>query len=482
MKILLIQPPGEMKISIGCKRDYSEVRSPLPPLGLLYLAGHLKKNHNVKVLDMAVGQYGSISPIDRPAKSFKRCRSILSYLVGANRFCSLPAEMCCLSELVSFEPDIVGISAVIGLWPTVIDIVNLVKEVNSQIYTVVGGSNVTQYPEETLSHKNIDFVITGLGQFPMMELCNQLEKGKSGEGIENCYVQGKQYESYRTVYSHKLDEFEFPDREATPFKQYYVGFCPENPTTTMVTSMGCPFKCAFCNCHSHHLESRSAGRVVDEIESIHEMGIKSILFEDELFTLIPQRVKQICEDLIERKIKIHWSVKSRIDCVQPWMLELMKEAGCFGIHFGIESGNDSTLERMKKGYNTSQIQHAVQMVKDAGLVCTGNFMLAYPGEDEQDIRNTIAFAKSLFLDIVQFSITLDLPKTELFDEAIASGRRHGDPWSEFTRYPERTDLVEIFSSDLPREKLFEFLDEAHRSTRTLYNIGVENVSRRLSNY
>jgi anaerobic magnesium-protoporphyrin IX monomethyl ester cyclase len=441
MKVLLIQPPGEMKISIGCKRNYSEARSPLPPLGLLYLAGHLKKNHDVKVIDMALGQ-------------------------------------CCLSELISFRPDIVGISAVIGLWPTVVDIVNLVKGVNSSIHTVVGGPNATQYPEETLSHKNIDFVITGLGQFPMMELCNQLEKGESGEGIENCYIQGMQYGTYITKYPHKLDEFELPDREATPFNQYQVGFCPENPTTTMVTSMGCPFKCAFCNSHNHYLEIRSAKRVVDEIEAIQKMGIKSILFEDELFTLISQRVKLICESLIERKIKVHWSVKSRVDFVQPWMLELMKEAGCFNVHFGIESGNESTLKRMKKGYNVDQIRYAVQIIKHAGLTCTSNFMLAYPGESEEDILNTISFAKSLNLDIAQFSITLDLPKTELFDEAIASGRRHGDPWSEFTRHPERTDLVEIFSSELPQEKLFEYLDEAHRETRTLYD-RIEDGSGRL---
>ena len=441
MKVLLIQPSGEMKISIGCKRDYSEVRSPLPPLGLLYLAGHLKKNHNVKVLDMSLPDQG-------------------------------------LSKLYSFEPDVVGIPAVIGLWPTVVNIFNLVKWATPSIYTVVGGPNATQYPEETLSHENIDFLIAGLGQFPMMELCNQLEKGQSGEGIENCYMQGKKYSSFPATYPHKLGEFEFPNRESTPFKQYSVGFCPENPTTTMVTSMGCTFKCAFCNCHDHYLEIRSAERVVDEIEAIYKMDIRSILFEDELFTLIPQRVHQICEGLMERGIKIHWSVKSRVDCVQLWMLELMRKAGCFNIHFGIESGNNSTLKRMKKGYEIDRVMGAVRMVKDAGLSCTANFMLAYPGEDEKDIRNTIAFAKSLDLDIAQFSITLDLPRTELFNEAIASGRRHGDPWSEFTRNPERTDLVEIFSSDLPHEKLFELLDEAHSNTRTLYNVGVENGSRR----
>jgi radical SAM superfamily enzyme YgiQ (UPF0313 family) len=422
-------------------RNYSQkARSPLPPLGLLYLAGHIKKHHTVKTIDMAL----SGQDIDE-----------------------LP------SILESFQPDLVGVPAVIGLWPTVIDIFNLVKKVNPSIYTVVGGPNATQYPEETLSLQVIDFLITGIGQLPLMKLCDQLERGQTGEGIENCYVQGKSYSHYYTAYSknYELDEFEFPDREAVPFRQYHVDFCADNPTTTMVTSMGCPFKCAFCDSHNQRLQMRTAEKVADEMEVIQKMGIKSILFQDELFTLKPQRVRQICENLIERKISLHWSVKSRVDCIQPWMPELMKKSGCFNIHFGIESGNDSTLARMKKGYTTDLVRQAVQTVKAAGLSCSGNFMLAYPGEDEKDIRHTIAFAKELNIDLAQFSITLDLPRTELFADAVRTGRRNGNPWSEFIRNPERVNLVEMFSSELfPSEKLFDFLDDAHSCTKTLFDI------------
>ena len=432
MRVLLIQPPYSDKISLGCARNYStEARSPLPPLGLLYLAGHLKKNHDVKVLDMPLSK-----------QSIYQLESTIS----------------------DFEPDLIGVSVLINSWPVVIDILNWVKWVHPEIVTVVGGSNVTQYLTETISHENVDFAIAGLGQFPLMELCNRLDKDKSG--------------AYCSFYPSKIDDFEFLDREATPFNEYFVGFCPENPTTTMISSTGCPFHCAFCDVHNQQIEIRDADHVVDEMEAISRMGIRSILFNDELFTIDPRRVKQICKSLIERKVKVHWSVKSRIDCIQSWILELMREAGCFNIHFGIESGNDFTLDRMKKGFSVSQIRYAVQAVKDVGMSCTGNFMLGYPGESEEDILNTIDFAKSLNLNLSQFSITMDTPNTELFDEAVAFGRRHGDHWREFTRHPERTDLVEMFSSELSREKLFELLDEAHSNTRTLYNIGVEDGSRR----
>lgn len=441
MKLLLIHPPNTKEVPIGYPRNYStKARSHLPPLGLLYLAGYLQQYHEVKVLDMMVSK----------------------------------ADFEGLSEVLErFQPDIVGITSIIGLWPSVLDVLRTVKQYNPSIQTVVGGPNATQYPVETLSHSNVDYVIVGIGQEPLVQLCNHLEQGKTGEGITNCYRRKKSYVHYHPTYlpDYHLDNFPFPDRTVLPSHHYNIEFCPENPTTTMITSIGCPFKCAFCDCNKQRVQMRSAEKVVDEMEAIELIGIRSILFQDELFTIKPERVRAICEGIIKRKIRLNWSVKSRIDCIRPWMPELMKKAGCFNIHFGIESGNDATLARMKKGYTVAQVREAVKIVKDADLSCTGNFMLAYPGEDEKDVRQTIAFAKELHLDLAQFSLTLDLPNTELFLEAVQAGRRHGNPWSEFVKHPERVELVEMFASDrFSSEKLFEFLDEAYACTRTLFDM------------
>ena len=434
MRVLLIQPPQKSAIPFGCTRDYTEIRSVLPPLGLLYLAGHLKHRHDVKVVDMGI------------------CTKSMEYTIDY------------------FKPDLVGIPTLIETWPLVSDMFGEIKMIDPSIHTVAGGPNVTQYPGETLNCKNIDYAITGLGQVPLMKLCDALQAGGDGSGIRNCYMQGVPYTSYHTSYPHNLDDFSFPDRNATPYKKYNMKLCPENPTTIMVSSIGCPFRCSFCDSRNHHLDIRSAESVVNEMESIEKLGIRSIIFEDELFTLNPTRVRNICQWILDRNIKVNWLVKSRIDCIQPWMPELMKEAGCFGVHFGIESGNDSTLDRMNKGYHVVDIKNTVKMVKDAGLLCTGNFMLAYPGEDQKDIYNTIDFASQLPLDLSQFSITLDIPRTQLFSDAVQSGRRWGNPWSEFTKNPKRKGLVEMFSSNqFSHHELLKFLDDAHTSTRTLYN-------------
>jgi len=210
--------------------------------------------------------------------------------------------------------------------------------------------------------------------------------------------------------------------------------------------------------------------VVREMEQVQQLNIRSIMFQDDLFTISSKRVEKLCNLIIERGLDLHWSVKSRIDCIEPLLLKLMKEAGCFNIHFGIESGNDKTLVRMNKGITTEQIRAVVQDTKDAGLSVTGNFMLGYPGENKEDVENTIAFAEELQLNISQFSITMDAPGTELYAEAISVGRRTSDVYQDFILNPETTDITDLFSSNLlDKETLLELMQQAYSRTRTLYS-------------
>lgn len=443
MRILLINPPelNEIKATKS-----AHARNNLVTLGLLYLASHLKANHDVKVLDMSL---------------LKQTTNELPGIIDG------------------FKPNIIGITSVITLWGAVLDLIHAAKRHAPDVVTVVGGPNVSKYPAQTLSHKDVDYIIVGSGQKPMLELCNRLEKHEKDFKIENCYAQGREYSSLATVHSkeYHIDNFPFPDRLATPYDRYYASISPENPTTSMITSMGCPYKCAYCSSRVEQaFELRKETRVVDEMAGIEQIGIKSILFQDDLFTLKLNRVKNICEDIIHRGIKLNWSVKSRIDSIRPEMLDIMQQAGCSNIHFGIESGNDSTLRRMKKGYDVKKILETIKMVKESGLQCTGNFMLAYPGEEEKDVLNTIEFAAALDLNMTHFGITYAMPMTELFYEGVKAGRHSGnDPWSELTRNPNKgEDLFKIYASNtFNDDQLNRFLDIAFSKNRTLFDMNKE---------
>lgn len=448
MKVLLIQPPNKEEATTAfLPKGYAKARSVIPPLGLLALAAFIKTRHDAIVLDMILNQqtYDDL-----------------------------------VTEISRIKPDIVGVTANIGLWSSALKIFKVVKSIDSSIRTVVGGPNATYYPEETLCHKEIDFLIVGNGQKPLMELCDQLENKQSGAGIDNCYIQGCSYESYQVKYSaeHALDKFPHPDRTFTPYMEYSVPFCPENPTTTMITSTGCPYKCAFCTTARPPVLIRTTESIIRELEEIHAMGIRSVLFQDELFTANIKRVKEICESLIERDIRLNWTMKSRIDRIQPWMPDLMKRAGCFNIHFGIESGNNKTLQRMNKGYTREKVKETVEFVKNSGLSATGNFMLAYPGETREDIHSTIEFAKELGLNISQFMLTIDSPGSELFRDAVRSGRRTHDYLSDYVRHPDPDSSglpTSLFSASdhFSEDELKSFLEAAYASTKTLFDMNQE---------
>lgn len=183
MRILLINPPELNEIKATKSAD---ARNNLVPLGLLYLASHLKANHDVNILDMAL---------------FKQSTNELPGVID------------------SYKPNIIGITSVITLWGAVLDLIHTAKQSAPDVVTVIGGPNVSKYPAETLSHKDVDYIIVGSGQKPMLELCDRLEKHERNFQIENCYAQEREYHSLATINSKEyyIDNFPFPDRFATPY-------------------------------------------------------------------------------------------------------------------------------------------------------------------------------------------------------------------------------------------------------------------------
>ncbi|HCM82162.1 MAG: hypothetical protein UV63_C0001G0079 [Microgenomates group bacterium GW2011_GWC1_43_11] len=444
MKILLITTPKEKEIAITVLDDYnSKARSNFPPLGLLYLHSYLKSKHNVSIVDMNAKEM-KISDITSIVKKHK--------------------------------PDLVGISCVINRWLAVIDLAKLIKKVNRNIHVVVGGPNPSIYPYETLQCPDIDYVISGFGQVPLMELCDQLEKGQYRNNIENCYTRdicnSQTKGSFRYI---EIDKFPLPDRTAVPIKLFHAPFCPENPFTTMISSVGCPGQCAFCPCKNYKpIIMRKPEYVADEMESIYKLGIRSVMFQDELFTISAQRVQDICKLLLKRKIKLHWTIKSRVnyitkDYLEFGYLDLMKKAGCFNISLGIESGTDRILEKMKKYITTKQVIETVRMIKKSGLSCTASFMLGYMDETREEIHRTIDFAVSLGLDNCQFFITMPEPQTELYDELQIIRNTTGNIYSKFTLEHDGMLLKNNIASErFSREEMIEFMKEAYRRTKNLY--------------
>ncbi|MFO7696995.1 MAG: radical SAM protein, partial [Anaerolineae bacterium] len=151
----------------------------------------------------------------------------------------------------------------------------------------------------------------------------------------------------------------------------------------------------------------------------------------DLFTLNREHVMGICQGIIDRGLKLRWTCNSRVDFVDPEMLDLMRRSGCWMISWGIESGDPDMLRRMHKGITLEGIERALRWSHDAKIRNWGYFIIGLPGETEASIRRTIDLSKALPLDLALFHIAAPHPGTPFFFEVVENGWfRLGTRWEQ----------------------------------------------------
>jgi radical SAM superfamily enzyme YgiQ (UPF0313 family) len=176
---------------------------------------------------------------------------------------------------------------------------------------------------------------------------------------------------------------------------------------------------------------RSPDSVLAELEQLLGLGVRAVNMYADLFTLNRDHVMGICEGILSRGLDLRWTCNSRVDFVDEEMLEVMARAGCFLISWGIESGDERMLERMRKGISIDRVGQALGSARSAGIMNWGYFIIGLPGETEASIRRTIDFAKRLPLDLALFHIAAPHPGTPFFFEVIENKWfRPGTRWEE----------------------------------------------------
>jgi radical SAM superfamily enzyme YgiQ (UPF0313 family) len=230
-----------------------------------------------------------------------------------------------------------------------------------------------------------------------------------------------------------LDDLPLPRHDILPIEHYRAPLVG-GPYTFVVPSRGCPAACRFCIKHVSYGRSvryRSPENVLAEIEQLVDLGVHKIHMYADLFTVNRDHVMGICDGIIERGLPVRWTCNSRVDFVDPELLQRMHDAGCWMISWGIESGAPEMLERMHKGITREKARRALRWAKQAGIMNWGYFIIGLPGETERTIRQTIDFAKSLPTDLVLFHIAAPHPGTPFFFEVVKNGWfRPGTRWEE----------------------------------------------------
>ncbi len=258
-----------------------------------------------------------------------------------------------------------------------------------------------------------------------------------------------------------LDDLPLPRHDLLPLRHYRAPLV-RAPYAFVVTSRGCPAGCRFCIKHVSYGQSvrfRSPAHVMAELEMLVALGVRSVNMYADLFTVSREQVIELCELILQRGLRLDWTCNSRVDFVDAEMLQQMSRAGCRWISWGIESANPEILRRCHKGISPDQVTQALHWARQAGIRNWGYFIIGLPGETEQTIRETIAFAKQLPLDLVLFHIAAPYPGSPLFFEVIEQGWfRPGTRWEKVDM--DRSTVLDY--PQLPAEELERWARRAFR--------------------
>lgn len=342
MRVTLINPPSPFLID----------QKAFPPLGILYIAAYLRENGiEVKVIDLANQE---------------------NHLEDA---------------LAKVKGDFIGLSATTPQYPYARGIKDIIKQQNSGIPVIVGGAHPSSAPERCLND-GFDIVIAGEGEGALLKAVK--------ENLSEKLI--------KTPYINDIDRVSFPARDIIDLRSY--GYDIEGgKATTIITSRGCPFKCAFCSkdVWQGKVRFHSVDYVFSELKQIiSKFGIKYFLFLDDSFTLSKRRLIDLCQRIAPLKIK--WRCYASTRTTDSEMLKTMKEAGCIEVGVGIESGSQKILDIVNKGITVEQNTEFVLSCKKIGLSINAFIMIGLPGETYETVEATKRWMEKVRPDKFGFNI------------------------------------------------------------------------------
>lgn len=325
-----------------------------------------------------------------------------------------------LARLREFGPDILGFMMTTYMFRDTLEWIRYLKK-HLNVPVIVGGYNLRVYPRESVAPEEIDFGCVEHAYYTVPKLLEELEGGRRFSDVPGLVFK-ENGKAIVTPHDEAIDFDKFPNpaRHLLP-NELYAEFPTERRNfTVMVTSLGCPRRCGFCEAGGTSYGPRKPETVVAEIEECYrKFGVREIDIFDYEFPILRKRTIEICRLLKGKGMDIEWACRSRVDSMDENLLREMRAAGCRRIYYGLESGSQEILDRVNKGITLAQIEDTIRMTKEIGIRPLGFFQIGGPGETRETVMQTLSFAKRLDLDYVQFSKTLAKPLTPLWKQMVA---------------------------------------------------------------
>lgn len=365
-------------------------------------------------------------------------------------------------KISDIRPDLVGFSMMSLNYKYNYGVMRTIKKDFPNIKIVAGGAHISTMRQDVLRDCDaIDYAATLEGEYTLKELM----EGADPSGIKGLIRRedsGIRYNGDRDFID-DLDRLPYPR---------YGGFhkADYSNLVSLFSSRGCPFECTYCPVKlaiGRRFIARSAKSVVDEMEYHYNQGYRQFSFRDDNFTLVKDRVYEVCDEIERRKFRDLYLMCDngvRADKIDRALLARMKEVGFRMIGLGVESGDDRILKSLKKSATVSIMEEAIRTACELGYIVELYFLIGAPGETWQEFEKTVRLAAKYPVMIASFYHILPYPNTELFDLAKEKGYLLRSPDEYLNDGSQRRNTPFLSTPEFPCELRRKAFDYAYRIT------------------
>lgn len=327
-------------------------------------------------------------------------------------------------ELLTFKPDIVGISQWTHNRQASVELAEICRSLLPECTIIMGGAHATFCYEDVLSKESpVDIVVLGEGEKTLLELVDAI---RSGSGLEN--ISGIAFR-HNGIIRTTRPRTNISELDSLPIPSQYfessISLDLELQAEFIVTTRGCPSTCYFCSSPDFwgkKVRFRSPQAIVDEILYIRKKyGLIYFSIRDDTFTADRKRVLDFCKILQSENVNILWNCQSRVTAIDEELIIEMKRAGCECIQLGVESGSLRILQQLGKKITPPEINSACSIIRKIGINLSIYLISEVPGETADDIQQTVELLQNIHPDDGYISPLAYFPGTKLYKDAVAAG-------------------------------------------------------------
>ena len=397
MKLLLMQPPIQ---------DFYDTDIRLQPLGLCMLKAALGKflpEVEVIVKDYHQGHGRKTIPVPAELSYLKEYYATpdLSPFSTFHQYYHFGASFEALAEdALGEKPDLIGISSLFT--PYYREALACAREIKKRtpVPILVGGSHVSASPMSMLRDPDVDFIIRGEGERPLVELVRALLAGTSLTDVPNLGYKRNGVAVLNAIGDpYPLDELPLADFTDLATKRYLH---ERRPLCFITTTRGCPHRCTFCSVRStfgEKFQKRSPESILTEIRKRYEEGYRVFDFEDDNLSFHKDDYKGLLElvtaqfngadlRLLAMNGVSHLSLDGET-------LSLMRLAGFSHLNISLVSSNEEVLRRLHRPQTVPKFLEVVAQAQALGFKITSYQILGLPYETLDDMIETLAMLARL---------------------------------------------------------------------------------------